>query len=425
MRKRHPGYKDSDIEWLREIPEHWQLMRVKNLMSNPVIRSNGSSLPFIALEDIESNTGDTIPSFVWEEKTIEDAEIFMPGDVLFTKLRPYLRKYILADRKGCCQTELLVLHPISDLYLPAYLYYAIQTHYFISLADSTSYGVKMPRTSWDKLNQHCLQVPSIDEQQEIIDFLYKAKIKINTLIAKKEKQIELLKEKRAAVITRAVTKGLDPNVPMKDSGVEWLGEIPVHWEAKKIKRLTAVKRGASPRPIDDPKYFDIDGEFAWVRISDVSASDKYLESTEQQLSSLGSSLSIKQNPGDLFLSIAATVGKPIISKIKCCIHDGFVWFPNLKLNREYLYYMFETGSPFHGLGKLGTQLNLNTDTIGDIFIPLPPTSEIEAIVKYISTEAMRIDLVISKIKSSIDKLKEYRTALISAAVTGKIDVRGE
>jgi type I restriction enzyme S subunit len=234
-----------------------------------------------------------------------------------------------------------------------------------------------------------------------------------------------MKEKRAAVITRAVTKGLNPNVPMKDSGVEWLGEIPVHWGAKKIKRLTAVKRGASPRPIDDPKYFDIDGEFAWVRISDVSASDKYLEETEQQLSSLGSSLSVKQYPGDLFLSIAATVGKPIISKIKCCIHDGFVWFPNLKLNREHLYYIFETGSPFHGLGKLGTQLNLNTDTIGDIFIPLPPTSEIEAIVKYINTEAIRIDSIISKIQSGIEKLKEYRTALISAAVTGKIDVRGE
>lgn len=121
----------------------------------------------------------------------------------------------------------------------------------------------------------------------------------------------------------------------KPSRVEWIGEIPKHWDFLRIKRLTNIKRGASPRPIDDPKYFDDNGEFAWVRIADVTASERYLESTTQVLSELGSSLSVKRYPGDFFLSIAGTVGKPIITKIKCCIHDGFVWFPNLKANPEY------------------------------------------------------------------------------------------
>src|SRR5262249_41311897 len=150
------------------------------------------------------------------------------------------------------------------------------------------------------------------------------------LLAKKERLIELLEEKRTALITRVVTKGLDVNVPMKDSGVEWLGKIPADWEVKKVKRLCRVRRGASPRPIDDPIYFDNEGEYAWVRIADVTASERYLETTTQRLSELGKLRSVALEPGELFVSIAATVGKPIITKIKCCIHDGFVYFVGLR-----------------------------------------------------------------------------------------------
>ena len=102
----------------------------------------------------------------------------------------------------------------------------------------------------------------------------------------------------------------------KDSGVEWIGEIPEGWKVKQIKRLSIVRRGASPRPIADPKYFDNEGEYAWVRIADVSASERYLENSTQTLSELGSSLSVKMQPDNIFLSIAGTVGKPIITKIK-------------------------------------------------------------------------------------------------------------
>ena len=170
---------------------------------------------------------------------------------------------------------------------------------------------------------------------------------------------------------------MKPYPRYKDSGVEWIGAIPEDWNVIRIKRLSPVKRGASPRPIHDPKYFDIDGEFAWVRIADLSASEKYLETTTQTLSELGASLSVKRFPGDFFLSIAGTVGKPIITKIKCCIHDGFVYFPQLNINPEYLYYIFSTGLPYQGLGKWGTQLNLNTDTVGEIFIPVPNDDKIE------------------------------------------------
>ncbi len=207
----------------------------------------------------------------------------------------------------------------------------------------------------------------------------------------------------------------------KDSGVEWIGEIPAGWEVKKLKRFSIVKRGASPRPIADPKYFDNNGEWAWVRIADVSASERYLESTTQTLSDIGASLSVKMEPGSIFLSIAGTVGKPIITKIKCCIHDGFVYFPFLKLNPEYLYYIFSTGLPYQGLGKWGTQLNLNTDTVGEIEIPLPRGNEVAAIANYLDRKTAEIDELIAQKQRLLELYEEEKTAIINQAVTKGID----
>ncbi len=210
-------------------------------------------------------------------------------------------------------------------------------------------------------------------------------------------------------------------VKYKDSGIEWIGKIPEEWNIKKIKRLSVVKRGASPRPIEDPKYFDDNGEWAWVRIADVSASERYLEKTTQKLSELGASLSVKIATKKIFLSIAGTVGKPIITKIKCCIHDGFVYFPNLNINVEYLYYIFSTDLPYKGLGKWGTQLNLNTETVGGISIPIPKNKEIDEIVLYLDQQTAEIDELIAKKERLLELYEEEKTAIIDQAVTKGIN----
>ena len=203
----------------------------------------------------------------------------------------------------------------------------------------------------------------------------------------------------------------------KDSGIAWIGEVTEYWGVRRIKSFCIVKRGASPRPIDDEKYFDDNGEFAWVRIADASASERYLLSTTQKLSTLGASLSIKRFPDDIFLSIAGTVGKAIITKIKCCIHDGFVWFKNLNYNSELLYYIFESGQPYLGLGKMGTQLNLNTDTVGCIFVPYMNRAEQEQIVKYLDWKCGEVDRIVEGRERQIKLLGELRTSVISRAVT--------
>lgn len=205
---------------------------------------------------------------------------------------------------------------------------------------------------------------------------------------------------------------------LKEADSNWLPQIPKHWTIKKLKRCCQVKRGASPRPISDPVYFDDKGEYGWVRISDVTKSSKYLISTEQTLSQFGTSYSVKMEVGDLFLSIAGSVGKPIITKIKCCIHDGFVWFKNLKeIEKEFLYYVFLSGECFGGLGKIGTQLNLNTDTIGMISIPIPPPKEQNAIVEYLDRKNAQIDTFIAKKQRLIELLEEERKGKIKACYT--------
>ncbi|HEU5070422.1 MAG TPA: restriction endonuclease subunit S [Verrucomicrobiae bacterium] len=194
--------------------------------------------------------------------------------------------------------------------------------------------------------------------------------------------------------------------------------MPEHWSVKAIKWETPVLRGASPRPIDDPIYFDDDdGEYSWVRISDVTSAGTYLSSTEQKLSRLGSSLSVKLKPGALFLSIAGSVGKPCITQIKCCIHDGFVYFPRFKGDAKFLYYLFASGEPYRGLGKLGTQLNLNTDTVGSIVAGFPDVAEQRSIAAFLDRETGRVDRLVAKKRELIERLKEKRTALISHTVT--------
>lgn len=208
-----------------------------------------------------------------------------------------------------------------------------------------------------------------------------------------------------------------PHPRYKPSDVEWLGDVPEHWEVKGIKWESPVFRGASPRPIDDEIYFDDDGQYAWVRISDVTAAGMYLEATTQRLSELGSSLSVRLRPGEIFLSIAGSVGKPCIAAVNCCIHDGFVYFPRWKGDARFLYYVFASGEPYKGLGKLGTQLNLNTDTVGAIEAAFPPLSEQRAIADFLDRETAKLDALMSRKRTLIERLKEKRTALISRTVT--------
>ena len=408
----YPAYKDSGVEWLGEIPEHWGILPVKRLAS------------------LQSGTGITSDS-ISEDATYP---VFGGNGVRgFSDSFNHEGYYSIIGRQGAlcgninyatgrfwASEHAVVVSPAKHCEVR----WLGETLRAMNL-NQYSTSAAQPGLSVEMINTLMAPCPPQKEQAAIATFLDRETARIDALVTKKQRLIELLQEQRTALITRSVTKGLDPSVPMKESVVEWLGEIPEHWEVKKVKRLCLVRRGASPRPIEDPVYFDDDGEYAWVRIADVTASERYLEETTQRLSELGKSKSVSLDPGELFVSIAGTVGKPIITKIKCCIHDGFVYFTHLRENREYLYYLFSGGELYKGLGKLGTQLNLNTDTIGDIYLPRPSAIEQERIVRYLDAETAKINALIMKVLDAMVRLGELRAGLISAAVTGKIDVREE
>ena len=318
----------------------------------------------------------------------------------------------------------MVLRPVNNAYDPQFLFWILKSQQFTEFINFIKTGSTINHLYQEKFENFQFVLPeSFNEQKIIFDYLNEIIPQINSKIEKNLKILGFLEEKKQTTINQAVTKGLDDSVLMKDSGVKWIGNVPEHWEVRKIKTISKVKRGASPRPIDDTKYFDENGEYAWVRISDVTASNGILKQTKQSLSTLGANLSVKLNVGELFLSIAGSVGKQCITKIPCCIHDGFVYFPMLKILKKYLYFIFEAGECYKGLGKLGTQLNLNTDTVGNIVIPYPPKKEQTQIIVHLEKQTSKIDELILKTESQINKLQEYRQSLISSTITGKIDVR--
>lgn len=415
----YQDYKPCSIDWLPQAPTHWQIKGLRHVCRF----AYGDALAAENREEGEVAVYGSNGQVGTHDSSNTLAPVIVVGRKgSFGKLN-YSREPVFAidttyfiDKRYCSENLDWLAYALRPLKL-----------------DEASKDSAVPGLAREDAYQHKLLVPPIDEQQAIARFLDAKTAQIDTLVAHKQQLIAKLKEKRSTLIARTVTRGLppeaamaaglEPNPEMRDSKMDWLGTVPAHWKTKAIKWESPVQRGASPRPIDDPGYFDDEGEYAWVRISDVTASGMYLNTTEQRLSNLGSSLSVKIQPGSLFLSIAGTVGKPCIANIKCCIHDGFVYFPRWKGDSRFLFYVFASGEPYKGLGKMGTQLNLNTDTVGSIVIGIPDAAEQKLIADYLDKTTMELDSMAAAVETAIERLVEYRQALITSAVTGKIDVR--
>jgi type I restriction enzyme S subunit len=304
--------------------------------------------------------------------------------------------------------------------------YFINHHLVLSQFSSQSKGTTRQIIGRDVFNNIRVVLPPISEQQKIVSFLDTKTSKIDELILKKQRKIELLTEYRTSLINKVVTKGLNPNVEMKDSGVEWIGEIPSHWEKIKLGHYTIIVRGGSPRPSGDPRYFN--GDFIpWITVGDVTNSEgKFLVKTETFLTEEGMNNSRVLESETLVISNSgATLGVPKILKIKGCINDGSVGFPEIndKLKRDFLYYFFVSQTLLLRKQQSGYgQPNLNTEIISNIRLPLPPLSEQHEIVSYLDVQTEKIDSSIQLEKMKIKLLKEYRQSLISEVVTGKIKV---
>ena len=228
---------DSGVEWLGAIPQDWDLVQIKSIASCKSEKSSYIGVAYIGLGHIESGSGkllaDGSQTGIEVDSTVSS---FSDTDILFGKLRPYLAKAAKPNFDGQCSTEILVLNPSSRIQKD-FLFWYLLNPAFIDAVNASTYGAKMPRANWNFIGSCYLPLPPMNMQTVISSVLNEKFAQVDTLIANVQAQIEKLKAYKQSLITEVVTKGLDPTVPMKDSGFEWIGEIPAHWEVKRGKVL--------------------------------------------------------------------------------------------------------------------------------------------------------------------------------------------
>ncbi|AMS32778.1 hypothetical protein AEM42_11010 [Betaproteobacteria bacterium UKL13-2] len=427
--KAYSEYKDSGVEWVGAIPNSWDVSPLFSLASTDVLKNddgaenNVLSLSYgrIIRRDVEDNHGLLPESF-------NTYQLVAAGDIILrlTDLQNDKRslRVGLACEKGIITSAYLKL-TAKQIFLDRYLYRLLHSYDTTKVFYGMGGGLRQSM-KFEEMRRLQMLCPSLDEQKQIADFLDHETAKIDALIEKQQRLIELLKEKRQAVISHAVTKGLNPNAPLKDSGVEWLGEVPAHWAIRKFGFISMVVRGGSPRPAGDPALFN--GDYSpWVTVAEITKDDNiYLTETETFLTKKGSEQCRVFSKGTLLLSNSgATLGVPKILSIDANANDGVVGFEDLTLNHEFAYFYLSTlTDDLRERIKQGSgQPNLNTDIVKAITVPVPPDQEVEAIVESIKKSREQFNALVEKAKRGIELLQERRTALISAAVTGKIDVR--
>ena len=432
--RRYPEYKDSGVEWLGEIPAHWEVKRLKFLLQEP--------LQYGANEPAELMDPD-LPRYVRITDVGEDGRLreetfrSIPKDVA----RPYLLQDgdLLFARSGATVGKTFRFEPSWGR--AAYAGYLIRARLKLQRWSSRFVQYFTKSTSyWDWLQTNFIQatiqnvsaeryanlgiaLPELREQQEIVSLLDLETARIDGLVEKKERLIGLLQEKRAALITRAVTRGLDPNAPIKDSGVEWLGEIPAHWEVKKWRYCCHVTEGQVP---PDNEQFRERVLIAPNHIESGTGRILHLETADEQGAISGKYL---VEPGDIIYSkIRPALNKVCISAGNwLCSADMYpVSITEIRLQTRFLLY-FMLSAPFvrlmvdESMRVAMPKVNRDKLAAGPLLVP-DPTVQF-AIVDFLDRETARIDALIAKVHQAINHLKEFRTALISAAVTGKIDVR--
>jgi type I restriction enzyme S subunit len=439
--KRYKKYKPSGIEWVGEIPEHWEEKKIKyfaNLTLGKMLTSEDKGgyflKPYLRAQNINWFKVDItdLKEMWFSQKELEKYRLSL-NDILVSEGGEVGRTCIWQNEIDECYIQNSV-HKISFKrnYNPRFFlylfYYLGQKGYFASIVNQISIG----HLTGEKLKEIFLIYPSADEQTYISNYLDRRAAQIDDLIAKKQKLIDLLDEEKTAIINQAVTKGLIPDAPMRDSDIPWLGEIPEHWAFKKLKYVAVIK----PSNVDKKSY---DGEKKVLlcnyldvyKHEFIDNSFSFMEATanENEITKFtikkGDVLVTKDSETPDDIANPAYI-KEDLENVICGYHLAQIRANNIELIGEYLFRLFQTrglNSHFEISANGITRFGLSVDSFQQVFVPLPPIKEQSDIIRHIQTEIQKIDATISKVEKEIELLQEFRTALISEAVTGKIDVR--
>lgn len=438
-------YKDSGIEWIGQIPKEWEVCRLKNVGyfyggltgkagdDFNVGDEDTSYMLYIPFTNIFNN--DTInPNQLFKVK-IESGEVqnlVQKDDLLFLMSSEDFdgvgKPAIMEE-----QVENLGLNSfckgmrVTDSKTNSkYLFYLLSSHLLRELVRQEAKGFIRINLRQDRLSCCPVFLPSFPEQQKIVDYLDKVCGEVGEMVVLQEAMIEELKAYKQSVITEAVTKGLNPNVPMRNSCIDWIGEIPEHWEIRRMKYLSSVVRGGSPRPAGDTRYYE--GNIPFMKVADITKDENvYVNSCEYSIKEAGLPHTRLINPGTLLLSNSgATLGIPKINTFTTTFNDGIAAFLNLdeRIDIVFAYYSLKARTKhFLKSASLGIgQPNLNTDIIGNTSMLIPPVEEQQQIASYLDTKCSEIDTLIALKQAKIEELKEYRKSVIYEYVTGKKEV---
>ena len=440
--KPYPAYKDSGVEWIGRLPEHWDISKIARL--GPLAKANGGSkqdnvdsgVPCIRYGDLYTTHEYFIRgsrSYIGLDKLGEYTPIRY-GDALFAAsgetFEDIGRSAVnLLREEACCGGDVIVFRLTTNLD-PLFLGYALDSMSSKAQKALMGKGYTVVHIYADQLRELIVALPPATEQEAIGTALNCETARIDALIAKKTRFIELLKEKRSALITHAVTKGLDPNVKMKDSGVEWIGEVPEHWGVPPVKICYEARLGKMLQPnavtqADILVPYHRAQTVQWERIDDLAVDRMWASRADIERFSV--------DIGDLLICEGGDVCRAAI--VRALVGQNLIFQNSLHRvrpkGRHGVEWVLRLMQHLRSSGWIDVLCNKNTivhftsEKLGALACPLPPASEQSAIVAFLDRETARIDALVGKTQRSIDLLKERRSAFITAAVTGQIDLRGE
>ena len=371
------------------------------------------------MENLEGESGHFVQT---EGKFDGDGTQFYDGDVLYGKLRPYLRKVWLATFDGNAVGDFFVFKNKVNAFAK-YVKWLFLSDGFSEAVNSSVYGAKMPRVSSEFILTLPYFLPSIDEQQRIADYLDEKCGEIDSLISLQEKMITQLSDYKQSVITEAVTKGIDPNAQLVPSGIDWIGNIPKGWKVNKINRLfKIIGSGTTPNSSDADAY---SGTINWLQSGDINggiiteAKNKITKDTLAKYSAL----SVYKAPFIIVAMYGASVGNISISNIDACVNQACCVMSDSRIDFNYAFSAIKSAQRYliyRAVG--GGQPNISQFILRQLWIPEPPISEQRAIADYLNNKCAEIDALISLKQQKIETLKDYKKSLIYECVTGKKEV---
>ena len=403
--------------------------RLKHVVSLRRSRVDGNEddRPYLGLEHMESWTGALLrDSSITTVEGTSLSNAFESGDVLFGKLRPYLAKVWVAKFAGQSTTECLVMKPVEVE--PRFLGYVCLSRDFIDRVDASTFGSKMPRADWDFVGNMPVPVPEVFQQRAIADYLDRETARLDALVAAKERMLDLLTEKRVALITNAVTRGLDPDVPLRDSGIPWLGDIPVHWALTRLKFVGQVQTGlalgkAHPGPVVDYPYLRVANvQDGFLDLSEVKTVSIPVRETQSYLLRTGDVLMTEGGDAD-------KLGRGCVwsGAIDPCLHQNHVFAVRMEGVAPDWLALWMSGAHakayLESRSKQSTNLaSISSSNLMEMPLTKPSDEEQTTVVGALDCRVRDIDRACKEVERSMVILKERRAALIAAAVTGRIDI---